>query len=278
MTNLKIAIQGITASFHEVAAHKHFGKDITSVECMSFPDLCEALKNNDADYAVMAIENSIAGSILQNYSLVQDYKFNIIGEVYLRIHQCLMALPGTKIEDLKLIESHPIAIRQCAEFLMKIKNAMLVDKEDTAAVAKQISDEKLAGVAAVASKAAAEKFGLEVLAENIETNKQNFTRFLILSKQASTSAKNNKASISFQLSHHPGSLAKVLNILHEKNINLTKIQSVPVIGKPYQYAFHVDVTWENKGNYDEALKAITTFATDIIILGEYEKGDFNTLT
>jgi prephenate dehydratase len=278
MTKLKIAIQGITASFHEVAAHKHFGNDITSVECMSFPDLCEALKNNDADYAVMAIENSIAGSILQNYSLVQDYKFNIIGEVYLRIHQCLMALPGTKIEDLKLIESHPIAIRQCAEFLMKIKNAMLVDKEDTAAVAKQIADEKLVGVAAVASKAAAEKFGLEVLAENIETNKQNFTRFLILSKQASTSDKNNKASISFQLSHHPGSLAKVLNIFHEKNIDLTKIQSVPVIGKPYQYAFHVDVTWENKSNYNEALKAITTFATDIIILGEYEKGDFNTLT
>ena len=277
MTKLKIAIQGITASFHEVAAIKHFGENIEAIECMSFPDLCEALKKDDADFAVMAIENSIAGSILQNYSLVQDYGFNIIGEVYLRIHQCLMALPGTKIAELKIIESHPIAIRQCAEYLMKNTAALLVDGEDTAAIAKKIRDEKLVGYAAVASKAAAQKFGLEVLAENIETNKQNFTRFLILSKKASTSDLNNKASVSFQLSHHPGSLAKVLNILHENNINLTKIQSVPVVGKPYQYAFHVDLIWEDKNAYDVALKAITTFATDIIILGEYEKGDFNNL-
>ncbi|MFM7023144.1 MAG: prephenate dehydratase [Flavobacteriales bacterium] len=278
MTKLRIAIQGITASFHEVAAQKYFGNDIVSVECMSFPDLCEALKKGDADYAVMAIENSIAGSILQNYSLIQDYGFRIIGETYLRIHQCLMALPGTKIEDLKFIESHPIAIRQCAEFLMKINNALLVDKEDTAAVAKQISEEKLVGVAAVASEAAAKKFGLEILAKNIETNKQNFTRFLILSKTARVSDQNNKTSISFQLSHHPGSLAKVLNIFHEKNINLTKIQSVPVVGKPYQYAFHVDLVWDDRKQYDDALNAITTFATDIIILGEYEKGDFNNLS
>ncbi len=277
MTKLKIAIQGITASFHEVAAQKYFGNDISSVECMSFHDLCEALKKGEADYAVMAIENSIFGSILENYALLQKYRFNIIGEVYLRIQQCLMALPGTKIEDLKFIESHPVAIRQCAEYLEKLDHALLVDKEDTAAVAKKIAEEKLVGVAAVASKAAAEKFGLEILAENIETNKQNFTRFLILSKTAKVSDKNNKTSISFQLSHHPGSLAKVLNIFHEKNINLTKIQSSPVIGKPYQYTFHVDLTWDSKSNYDEALKAITTFATDIIILGEYEKGDFNNL-
>ena len=156
MTKLKIAIQGITASFHEVAALKYFGENIQSVECMSFQELFEALKKDKADYAVMAIENSIAGSILQNYSMLQEYGFKVIGEVYLRIHQCLMALPGTKKEDLKLIESHPIALRQCAEYLLQFENALLVDKEDTAAVAKQIHDQQLVGVAAVASKRAAE--------------------------------------------------------------------------------------------------------------------------
>lgn len=278
MSKLKIAIQGITASFHEVAALKYFGENIEPVECMSFQDLFEALKKDKADFAVMAIENSIAGSILQNYQMMQSYHFKIIGEVYLRIEQCLMALPGTKFEDLKFIESHPMAIRQCAEYLLQFENAMLVDREDTAAVAKQIGEEKLQGVAAVAAARAAEVFGLEILAKGIETNKQNFTRFLVLSKEAIHNEKNNKASLYFQVSHHPGSLAKVLNIFHEQNLNLTKIQSMPVIGKPYEYTFHVDLTWEKYEDYQNALKAMTAFAKDIIILGEYEKQDFNNLS
>jgi prephenate dehydratase len=277
MTKLRIAIQGITASFHEVAALKYFGENIEPVECMSFQELFEALKKDKADYAVMAIENSIAGSILQNYSLMLDYRFHVIGEISLPIEQCLMALPGTQKEDLKQIQSHPMALRQCAEYLMQFENALLVDKEDTAAVAKQIHDNQLVGIAAVASKRAAEIFQLEVLAENIETNKENYTRFLILSKSPSDNPKNNKATICFQISDQPGSLAKVLNIFHDKNLNLSKIQSMPLIGKLHHYTFHVDLTWEKAENFKDALKAITTFASNIIILGEYEKQDFNKL-
>jgi prephenate dehydratase len=226
----------------------------------------------------MAIENSIAGSILQNYSLMLDYRFHVIGEISLPIEQCLMALPGTKKEDLKQIQSHPMALRQCAEYLMQFENALLVDKEDTAAVAKQIHDNHLIGIAAVASKRAAQIFGLEILAENIETNKENYTRFLVLSKKPSNNPKNNKATICFQISDEPGSLAKVLNIFHEHNLNLSKIQSMPLVGKLHHYTFHVDLTWQKIDNYKAALQAITAFATNIIILGEYEKQDFNNLS
>ncbi len=268
----KIAIQGIESSFHEEAAYKYFGKDIETIKCLSFQDLCDSLKNGDSNFAIMAIENSIAGSLLQNYTLLQEYNFNIIGEIFLRIKMNLMALPGTKIEDIKVAQSHPIAIRQCSKFLTGLEGVLLEEKEDTAICAKNIAKQQLANVAAVASASAAEIFGLEILAKNIETNKKNFTRFIILSKTPEKDKLRNKATLFFQLPHDPGALAKILNILAAYSINLTKIQSVPIVGKPYEYNFHVDMIWESYTNFQKAIATIQGIAVNLQILGEYKKG------
>jgi prephenate dehydratase len=271
----RIAIQGIETSFHEVAAHKFFGKDVVSVDCMSFIELCEKLKNDEADYAVMALENTVAGSLMQNYGLLQEYNFNIIGEVYLRIEMMLMALPKTLLQDVHTIQSHPIALRQCHLYLNSLTHCKLVEKEDTAAAAKEISENNLVGVAAVANRAAAELFGMDILVENIESNRNNFTRFVILSKNKVVHPSNNKASLFFNLGHAPGSLAKVLQIFAEFNINLTKIQSVPIVGIPYKYNFHVDLIWEEYKNFTEALELVKNYTVNLSILGEYKKGEFN---
>lgn len=270
--NKTIAIQGIEASFHEVAAQKYFGSKISTIKCLSFQDLCDALKNKNADYAIMAIENSIAGSLLQNYGLLQEYNFKVIGEVYLRIKMNIMALPSTKLEDLKFVQSHPIAIRQCSHFLKSLPNVQVEEKEDTAICAKNISQNKLTGVAAIASEAAAEHFGLEILAKGIETNKQNFTRFLVLSNTKGTDIENNKASIFFQLPHDPGALANILNLFAKGKMNLTKIQSVPIIGKPYEYNFHLDFEWKDYENYLYVIKNVREISENLEILGEYKKG------
>ena len=274
---LKIAIQGIATSFHEVAAKKHFGNDITTDECWTFTELCESLNSGKSDFAIMAIENSIAGSLLQNYGLLQDYNFYIIGEVFLRIELNFMALPGTKLNELTVVQSHPIAIRQCTKYLNDLPNIKILEKEDTAGCAKEISDLNLKGYAAIANKAAAPKFGLEILASNIETNKNNFTRFVVLGKKPNENSNNNKATLFFNLPHDPGSLAKILNIFAEHNINLTKIQSVPIVGLPYKYNFHVDIEWKNYQDYQNAKKAILPFIVNLSILGEYEHGDFNSI-
>lgn len=268
----KIAIQGIESSFHEEAAYKYFGKEIETVKCLSFQDLCDSLKSGESDFAVMAIENSIAGSLLQNYGLLQEYNFNIIGEVFLRIKMNLMALPGTKLSDLKVAQSHPIAIRQCSKFLTGLDGVHLEEKEDTAICAKLIAENKTEGVAAVASESAAEIFGLEILAKGIETNKKNFTRFLVLSNEPEKSELDTKATLFFQLPHDPGALAKILNILAAYSINLTKIQSVPIIGKPYEYNFHVDMEWELHSSFKKAITVIEGIAVNLQILGEYKKG------
>jgi prephenate dehydratase len=270
--NKKIAIQGIESSFHEEAAYKYFGENIETIKCLSFQDLCSSLKKDESDFAVMAIENSIAGSLLQNYTLLQEYNFNIIGEIFLRIRMNLMALPGTKIKDLKIAQSHPIAIRQCSKFLTELEGVLLEEKEDTAICAKNIAEKKLINVAAVASASAAEIFGLEILAKSIETNKKNFTRFIILSKSPEKNNIRNKATLFFQLPHDPGALAKILTILAEYSINLTKIQSVPIVGKPYEYNFHVDMIWESYTTFKKAISTIRKNSVNLQILGEYEKG------
>lgn len=267
-----IAIQGIEASFHEVAAEKYFGTDINTIECLSFQRLCDALKNKESDFAVMAIENSIAGSLLQNYGLLQEYGFKVIGEVYLRIKMNLMALPGTELKDLKFAQSHPIAIRQCSHFLKSLEGVHVEEKEDTAICAKNIAQKKLEGVGAVASEAAAEKFGLEILAKGIETNKKNFTRFLVLANESEANPLNNKASVFFQLPHDPGALAKILNVFAEGEINLTKIQSVPIVGKPYEYNFHLDFEWKDYSKYEVAMQNVAKIAENLEIIGEYQKG------
>jgi prephenate dehydratase len=268
----KIAIQGITASFHEVAALTYFGDSIETVECLTFFDLCEALKNERADYAVMAIENSIAGSILPNYFLLQEYHFQIIGELYIPIHMNLMALPGTKIEQLKTIESHPMAIRQCSDYLHRLNNVEIRESDDTALSAKRVAEKKLKGVAAIANEYAAKKFGLQILEKRIETHKKNFTRFLVLSRRNGTPEGANKASISFEVANEVGSLAEALMTFKGNNINLSKIQSIPVIGKPSEYSIHVDVEWKSRKSYDVAMRTVMRQVRNLNVLGEYKKG------
>ncbi|MFM8914572.1 MAG: prephenate dehydratase [Flammeovirgaceae bacterium] len=269
---LKIAIQGIATSFHEVAALTHFKEDIESVECLSFHALCEVLKSKKADYAVMAIENSIAGSILPNYFLLQDYHFSIVGEVYLPIHMHLLALPGVKLADVKTIESHPMAIRQCNDFLFRLKGVEIRESDDTAVSARKLKEQSLRQTAAIANEHAAKKFGLQILEKRIETNKKNFTRFLILARGNSKTADGNKASICFEVLNEVGSLADALTTFKNNKINLTKIQSIPIVGRPSEYSIHVDLEWKKRKEYDTAMQQVMRQVRNLNILGEYKKG------
>lgn len=267
----RIAIQGIAASFHEVAALTYFSENIETIECLSFHDLCEELKHERADFAVMAIENSIAGSILPNYFLLQEYHFSIVGEIYLPIHMHLMALPGTKLSQIKTIESHPMAIRQCTEYLYRLNGVEIRESDDTALSAKKIRDKKLKGVAAIANERAAKLFGLEIIEKRIETHKKNFTRFLILTRRSQMSDESNKASMSFEVANEVGSLADALMTFKNNSINLTKIQSIPVVGKPSEYSIHIDVEWKSRKNYDLAMRAVIRQVKNLNVLGEYKK-------
>lgn len=272
----RVAIQGGYGAFHEIAAKHYFENDeIEIIPANTFKDLFKSLKNNHADLGIMAIENSLAGSILPNYNLLQDSNMKIIGEIYLRIKQNLVALPGQKIENIKEVFSHPVAILQCQLFFDNYPDIKLVDSIDTALSAKEIADKKLKGVGAICSKMAADKYGLEVLAESIETNKMNYTRFLILSEKIGyhkVDKIQNKASLTFALHHETGSLSKVLSILSYYGINLTKIQSMPIMGKDWEYQFYVDVTMEDYVMYRQSLDAIRPFTTRLEIMGEYSKG------
>ena len=270
----RVAIQGIRASFHEEAAFLHFGEDIQTIECNSFKKTFEALQNHEADYVVMAIENSIAGSILPNYSLMMSYNFPVVGEVYLPIQLHLLALPGVKFEDVKYVTSHPIAIRQCVDFLDEYPHLKMVESSDTAACAKRIRDENLTDTVAIANTLAAKLYQLDVLERRIESNKKNFTRFLILTHHENVEKRdNNKASLCFQVSNQVGALAKVLQIFAEQNINMSKIQSMPVLGKRNEYNFYVDVEWENTKQYDTAIRQVLKYTHNFNILGEYQRHD-----
>jgi prephenate dehydratase len=271
-TKPRVAIQGIRASFHEEAAFRYFGEDIITIECNSFKQTFDALKNGDADYIVMAIENSIAGSILPNYSLLLSYSFPVIGEVYLPIQLHLMALPGVKFEDIKYVTSHPIAIRQCVDFFDEYPHLKIVESNDTAACAKRIRDEQLTDTVAIANTLAANLYELEVLERRIESNKKNFTRFLILTTHENAIVdRPDKASLCFQVSNEVGALAKVLNIFAEQGINMSKIQSMPVLGKPNEYNFYVDVEWDDNRKYDTTIKQILKYTHNFNILGEYNR-------
>jgi prephenate dehydratase len=267
----RVAIQGITASFHEVAALTYFNEPIDTIECLTFHQLCESVKNGDADYAVMAIENSIAGSILPNYFLLQSYHFSIIGEIYLPIHMHLLALPGVKLEDVKTIESHPMALRQCTDFLHALNGVELRESDDTALSAKRVKEMKLKNTAAIANEFAAKKFGLNILEKRIETNKKNFTRFLILTKRKENGGDSNKASLCFEVANEVGSLAEALMIFKNNSINLTKIQSIPIIGKPSEYSIHIDVEWKRRKSYDNAMRLVLRQVKNLNVLGEYKK-------
>lgn len=273
MEKSRIAIQGIKASFHEEAAFKFFGDNIETIECDSFKETCEVLKYKKADFTVMAIENSIAGSILPNYSLLRDYNFNIVGEVYLSIQLHLLALPGVKFEDIRYVESHPIAIRQCSDFFNEYPQIQIFESTDTAACAKRISEEKLTDRAAIANLLAAKTYGLNIIERSIESNKKNYTRFLILSTGHPEIKDTNKASLSFQVSDEIGSLAKILNIFAENNINMSKIQSMPVLGKRHEYNFYVDIEWKKHADYQKAIPQALRYAVNFTVMGEYKRND-----
>lgn len=273
LNEMKIAIQGVNGAFHEIAAREYFGKDVTTLNCEQFKDLFEAVEHGTADYGICAIENTIAGSILENYLLLKKSKLKVIGERSLHITQNLMVLPGTKIEDVREVYSHPIAIQQSKDFFDNYPTIKLINWSDTAASAQKIADEKLVHSAAIASEYAAELYGLEIIARQIQTNKKNYTRFLALSRTAVDSKENNKASICFELTHQPGSLVDVLAVFKKHEINLTKIQSLPILGSPYQYTFYVDVEWNDRAKYDQSLTDVLKLVSNLSVLGEYKRDE-----
>lgn len=268
---MKVAIQGIKGSFHHKVAQEFFGEAVAVVECMSFPDLVDALIAGEANDAVMAIENTIAGAILPNYALLDRSNLHIEGEYYLDVQHQLMALSGQTIAAIKEVWSHPMAILQCREFFRQYPQIKLVEDTDTAGVAKTIKEKQLPGIAAIASTSAAHIYGLDILASSIQTNKVNATRFFILNNNIEKIPPViDKASLRFSTDHKRGSLATILNVLSDCKMNLTKIQSMPIIEKPWEYAFFVDVTFDEVGSFHKATKLLEIMAKDFRVLGAYK--------
>jgi prephenate dehydratase len=270
--NSKIAIQGIKGSFHHQVAQEYYTEEVAVDECLSFEELVDSLLSGKSEQAVMAIENSIAGPIIPNYALIDKNDLHIIGEHYLRIHQNLMALKGQKIEDIIEVHSHPMALLQCMDFLKKYPNIKLVEDKDTAETARRIQEKQLKGIAAIASKTASEMYGLEILAPEIQTIKNNMTRFVIIKKDNSFVAEDeiNRASLKFELDHKRGSLATILNVMSDCKMNLTKIQSLPKIETPWKYSFFVYVTFEKYADYSKAKSLLAIMAEYFKVLGEYK--------
>lgn len=268
----KIAIQGIKGSFHHQVVNEYFPKDVEIDECLSFEELIDSVVSGKSDQAVMAIENSIAGPIIPNYALIDKNNLHIIGEHYLDIHQNLMALKGQKMEDIQEVHSHPMALLQCMEFLKTHPNIKLVEDKDTAETARRIHDKQIKGIAAIASKVAAEMYDLEIIAAEIQTINNNMTRFVIINKENNFVSKDeiNRASIKFELDHKRGSLAAVLNVMSDCKLNLTKIQSLPKIETPWKYSFFVDVTFEKYEDYAKAKSLLEIMAEYFKVLGEYK--------
>jgi prephenate dehydratase len=269
---MKVAIQGETGCFHEVAARQYFSDvEIGIVPCTTFDQTLISVKNNDADFAIMAIENARSGSILYNYTLIRESGMKILGEHNLRIRQNLLALKNQTIADIREIRSHPIALAQCMTFLNHHPGITLVESDDTAGSAKQISLEKLKGVAAIASLNAAQIYDLEVLEPGIETYKKNYTRFLVIGTPDSKKPAGNKVSICFSTGHQPGSLATVLVRLAELDINLSKIQSVPRLNGEWEYMFYLDLELPDNTDMDMILNVLENFTTNLEVLGIYTK-------
>jgi prephenate dehydratase len=271
---MKVSIQGETGCFHEVAARQYFNYDnIEIVPCSTFDLTLGCVLTGKADYAVMAIENARSGSILQNYTLIRESGMKMLGEHNLRIIQNLMALPGQTISGIHEVRSHPIALAQCMDFLKQFPDLILIESDDTAGSAKQISENKLKGIAAIASSVAARIYGLEIIAPGIETYKQNYTRFLVVGPEEMGNKKGNKVSICFSTGHKPGSLARVLVKLAEMEINLSKIQSVPRLSGEWQYMFYCDLELPKDTNSDVIKRVLRDHTSDLEILGVYYKGD-----
>jgi len=273
---MKIAIQGEKGSFHEVAARQYFTYDeIEILPCSTFDLELSTLKNGEVDFAVMAIENARSGSILHNYTLLRESGMKILGEQNLRIVQNLMALPDQSLSDITEIRTHPIAIQQCMTFLNQHPGITLIETDDTAGSARQISEAKVKGVAAIAAAHAAEIYGLEILAPGIETYKQNYTRFLVVGNEEKGNTRGNKVSICFSTGHQPGSLAKVLVKLAELDINLSKIQSVPRMNGEWEYMFYLDLELNKNTKSDIIRRVLEKYTSNLEILGVYFKGEMS---
>jgi prephenate dehydratase len=270
---MKVSIQGIKGAFHEEAAKNYFNSDIDIIPKITFDDVINSVLDGESDYGIMAIENTISGTIHTNLNLIKQSELKIKGEVYLPIKQNLVAIPGTKLEDINQVNSHYMALNQCRNYLRNYPKMRLVESEDTALSIKQIAKHRVGTVAAIGSKLAAEYYGLEIISEGIETNKNNYTRFLILEIPKRFDNKDyNKASLALTLPHRKGSLAIILNIISFYDINLTKIESVPIIGEPWHYLFYIDVQFNSEDSYHRMIDALKPLINDINVLGEYSSG------
>lgn len=275
----RVTIQGIAGCYHEAAARAYFGEEeIETVACATFAEMFDRMALDHSLLGIIAIENTIAGSLLQNHELLRKSNLNIVGEYKLRISHVLAALPGESLDDIREVNSHPMALMQCGEFLKTHPRMKLVEKDDTAGSAQEIAQHHLTGHAAICGRLAAQIYGLNILAEGIETNKRNFTRFLVVadplySDWLTAGKRINKASLVFSLPHTQGSLSKVLTILSFYDINLSKIQSMPIIGREWEYRFYIDLTFDNFTRYKQSLDAIRPLTKNFKILGEYAEFD-----
>lgn len=270
----KVAIQGIKGSYHHQAAKMFFGEEVDLLECTNFKEIPESLSNGSAEFGVMAIENSIAGSLLQNYKLLGRNEQCIIGEIYIPIEHSLLVDNGQKIEDLVEVHSHPMAILQCEKYFEQYPHIKLVESTDTANSAKEVSEGKFENVGAIAGEIAGKIYGLEALETNIQTIKNNYTRFFIISNNKDDCDSNpniNKASLKMAVGHETGSLSKVLSILSIHGLNLTKIQSVPIIDKPWQYSFYVDLVFPTYDTFKSVMEVLKHQTENIELLGVYKE-------
>lgn len=275
---LKVAIQGVEGCFHDAAARQYFaGRDIETVPCESFHSLFETLGCDASMIGIVAIENTIAGSLLANHELLRQSNLSVVGEHSVRISHVLCALPGESIDSINEVNSHPMALMQCEQYLLRHPNMRMVEKFDTAGSAKEIAEKSLSGHAAVCGELAANLYGLDILEKGIETNKRNFTRFLILAdpllagEMKPRAEELDKASVVFTLPHTNGALSKVLTILSFYDVNLTKIQSMPIVGREWEYRFYVDLTFNSYVRYRQAIEAVRPLTNDFRILGEYQE-------
>ncbi len=271
---MKTAIQGGKTSFHHEATESFFGKEnIEIIECRTFRKLCTTLVEGDSEIAVMAIENTLAGSILPNYSLINEYGLKIIGEIYHHIKHNLIALPNETLSTITTVKSHPMALSQCSKFLEEQPHIKGFEHFDTAESAREIKEYNIAGQAAIASKMCAEYYGLKILGEGIQNLDKNYTRFLILStKEKEIYGEEKKVSIFFTLKHKPGSLARVLATLHYHELNMSLIQSIPIPGKMHEYNFHIDFTIQNKDQLETVMHELGNYCLDLKVLGAYKPG------
>lgn len=271
---MKIAIQGEKGCFHEMAARQYFSnEDVEIVPCSTFDITLNSVKEGRAALAMMAIENARSGSILYNYSLIRESGLHILGEHNLRIVQNLMAMPGQTMKDIRQIRSHPIALAQCMIFLNQYPEITLVEADDTASSARLIAEGRLKNTAAIASRSAAEIYGLEIIAEGIETFKKNYTRFLVIGSHDTGNQTGNKMSVCFATDHMPGSLARVLVKLAEMDVNLSKIQSVPRLNGEWEYMFYLDLELPSDPDIEAIMSTLAKYTSNLEVLGIYNKGE-----